>query len=107
MSAFDIPFTKLIELSEPEAREVKRKAPAKRGANPVAKRGQPSTLALMRAFVPDPNATPPRAVNWKVGEYKHSTAMRDALARARESQPPMIILAGSATDGEEKDWWPK
>ncbi len=108
MSAFDIPFTKLLVLPEAEPEPKARKAPAKRGANPTTKPGpKPGELAARRAFHPEENRTPPRVTTWKVGEYKHGTAMREALARAREAQPPMITLAGSPTDGEEKDWWPK
>lgn len=94
MNAFVIPvFAKATSLPDPEV--PKRKHRAKRGANPT-----PQRRITDSEVVPEgtPGRTPPAARNWKEGEYKQSPAMKLAMERARESQPPLVTLTSAVRD---------
>lgn len=93
MNPFNVEVPTFADLVEPP---VKKKRGPKAGAKP-----SPAAPA------PVPGATPPMTRNWKSGEYKPSPAMRLALDRAREHQPPLVMLSSlvrqdSVVRGEDK-----
>lgn len=67
----------------------------KRGVNPNPRSHKKAPKAVAPS---EGELAQPITRNWKHGEYKHDTAMRISLDRARAAQPPIISLAGSPTD---------
>lgn len=103
MSPFDIPV--LTDMTEAPATLVVGAAPRmnRRGPKP----GAPQRPKVAAVLAPAPGVTPPITRNWKSGEYKPPLAMRLALERAREHQPPLVMLSSlvrqdSVVRGEDK-----
>lgn len=46
----------------------------------------------------------PSVDEFQMKPYKHSPAMKAALARAREAQPPLISLAATTVTDTTKEW---
>lgn len=86
-----------------EQEELPRNAPnrgrAKRGANPQPKA---KVVKLPEVPVPKERVAAPREGSWKVPAYQHSTAMREALERARAVQPGLISISSSPVRGNDE-----
>lgn len=88
---------KFAELDElPRVAPKPKKERQKRGANPHPK-GKVAKVPAEGSGV----TAEPRAANWKVPAYQHSTAMRDALARAKLVQPSLVSISNTPVRGDE------
>lgn len=93
-------FADMLMMSE---RVETKKPRAKRGANPKNKPGPKPGKKAATATVSDPLGAPPPMRNWRTGEYKPSTAMREALGRAHAEQTPLMSLASNVPPAPRQD----